>query len=88
MTHAQQIAVDRDELVSLEGMQAAAPARPLTSSRALRRIRRLLLAVFTSQYVLVAICVGLSVAGTLQYFVSPQIVGKFEAIAAALKRWR
>ena len=32
------------------------------------------------------ILVSLSVAGTLRYLVTPQIVEKFEAIAAALKR--
>jgi len=34
----------------------------------------------------VALLVGLSVAATLRYFVTPQIVAKFEAIATALRR--
>jgi len=38
------------------------------------------------RYTIVAILVSLSVAGTLRYQVTPQIVEKFEAIAAALKR--
>jgi hypothetical protein len=45
-----------------------------------------LLAVLTTQYTIVAIVVGLSVAGILRYQVTPQIVAKFEAIEAALKR--
>lgn len=50
-----------------------------------RRLRAIL-AVLTAQYTLVAIIVSLSVAGTLRYLVTPQIVAKFEMIAAALKR--
>ena len=44
-------------------------------------------AVLTAQYTLVALAVGLTVAGILRYLVTPQIVAKFEAIEAALKRW-
>lgn len=62
-----------------------AAARPPKIRR--RRLRAILLAVFTAQYTIVAIVVSLSVAGTLRYLVTPQIVEKFEAIAAALKRW-
>jgi hypothetical protein len=51
-----------------------------------RRLRVILLAALTAQYTIVAIVVSLSVAGTLRYLVTPQIVEKFEAIAAALKR--
>ena len=51
-----------------------------------RRLRGILLAVFTAQYTIVAIVVGLLAAGTLHYQVTPQIVEKFEAITAALKR--
>jgi hypothetical protein len=47
---------------------------------------RAILAVLTAQYTIVAIIVSLSVAGTLRYLVTPQIVAKFEMIAAALKR--
>ena len=42
--------------------------------------------MLTAQYTIVAIVVSLSVAGTLRYLVTPQIVAKFEMIAAALKR--
>ena len=51
-----------------------------------RRLRSILLAL-TAQYTIVAMIVGLSVAGILRYVVTPQIVAKFEAIEAALKRW-
>jgi len=51
----------------------------------LRRLGRMLL-VFAAQYIIVALLVGLSVAATLRYFVTPQIVAKFEAIATALRR--
>ena len=51
-----------------------------------RRLRAALVAVLTAQYTLVAIAVSLTVAGTLRYLVTPQIVAKFEAIEAALKR--
>jgi hypothetical protein len=51
-----------------------------------RRFRAALFAVFTAQYTLVAMVVGLTVAGVLRYLVTPQIVAKFEAIEAALKR--
>ena len=51
-----------------------------------RRLRAMFLAVLTAQYTLVAIIVGLTVAGILRYPVTPQIVAKFEAIEAAFKR--
>jgi hypothetical protein len=54
------------------------PARP-------RYLRMILLAMF-AQYTIVSLVVGLSVAGTLRYFVTPQIVAKFDALNAALKR--
>ena len=61
-----------------------AVARPSKVRR--RRLRAILLAVFTAQYTIVAIIVSLSVAGTLRYLVTPQIVAKFEAIDAAFRR--
>jgi hypothetical protein len=39
-----------------------------------------------AQYTIVAVVVGLSIAGILRYVVTPQIVARFEAIEAALKR--
>lgn len=51
-----------------------------------RRVRAVLLAALTAQYTIVAAIVSISVAVTLHYMVTPQIVEKFEAIAAALKR--
>jgi len=50
-----------------------------------RRLRSILLALMT-QYMIVAMVVGLSLASILRYVVTPQIVAKFEAIEAALKR--
>jgi hypothetical protein len=50
-----------------------------------RYLRMILLAIF-AQYTIVSLVVGLSVAGTLRYFVTPQIVAKFEALNAALRR--
>jgi hypothetical protein len=44
------------------------------------------LAVLVAQYTITSIIVGASVAATLRYFVTPQIVAKFEALAVALKR--
>jgi hypothetical protein len=67
---------DEDDLI------LAARSAPKIRRRPLRAI---LLAVFTAQYTIVAIVVSLSVACTLRYLVTPQIVAKFEAIAAALK---
>lgn len=67
-----------------ENAAILAAARPPKVRR--HRLRAILLAVFTAQYTIVAILVSLSVAGILRYQVTPQIVEKFEAIAAALKR--
>ena len=50
-----------------------------------RYLRMILLGMF-AQYTIVSLVVGLSVAGTLRYFVTPQIVAKFEALNAALRR--
>ena len=66
-----------------DGLMAVA-ARPPKVRR--RRLRAILLAVFTAQYTIVAILVSLSVAAALRYQVTPQIVEQFESIAAALKR--
>jgi hypothetical protein len=60
----------------------AVPRPPKARRRPLRRI---LLALAT-QYVIIATIVGLSVAATLHYLVTPQVVAQFEAIEAALKR--
>jgi hypothetical protein len=57
---------------------AKPPQRP-------RYLRMFLLAIF-AQYTIISIVVGVTVAGTLRYLVTPQITAKFEALAAALKR--
>ena len=51
-----------------------------------RRVLRAILLALMTQYVIIATVVGLSVAATLHYLVTPQIVAKFEAIEAAFKR--
>jgi len=58
-----------------------------TRPRRARRhpLRRVLLALLT-QYVIIATVVGLSVAATLHYVVTPKVVAQFEAIEAAFRR--
>jgi hypothetical protein len=69
---------------AVEGEDAAlAVARPRKVRR--RLLRRILLALAT-QYVIIATIVGLSVAATLHYLVTPQVVAQFEAIEAAFRR--
>jgi hypothetical protein len=70
---------------TVEGEDALvlAAAKPPKVRR--RRLRSIVLAL-TTQYTIVAVIVGLSVAGILRYVVTPQIVARFEAIEAALKR--
>jgi hypothetical protein len=50
----------------------------------LRALRKVLLGIIT-QYIIIAATVGLSLAATLHYYVTPQIVAQYEAIARALK---
>ena len=66
-----------------DGLIAVAASAPKVRRR---RLRAILLAVFTAQYTIVAILVSLSVAGVLRYQVTPQIVEQFETIVATLKR--
>jgi hypothetical protein len=71
---------------ALEGeeLTVQAPSRPPRASW--RRVGVIVLTIFVTQYTITTLLVGLSVAGTLRYFVTPQIVAKFEAIATALRR--
>ena len=64
------------------GIPRAAADRP--RSPWLRALRRVLLGIIT-QYIIIAVTVGLSLAATLHYYVTPQIVAQYEAIAKALK---
>ena len=50
-----------------------------------RPLRTILLALLT-QHIIIAGAVGLTVAVTLHYCVTPQIVATFETLEAALKR--
>ena len=61
---------------------AAAPSVPKPRRR---RLFAIVLAIATAQYTIVAAVVGSAVAGVLHYLVTPQVVARFEAIAAALK---
>jgi hypothetical protein len=69
--------------VESEDALLLAVARPPKVRR--RRLRSIVLALM-AQYTIVSMIVGLSVAGILRYVVTPQIVARFEAIEAALKR--
>lgn len=60
-----------------------AGARPPKVRR--RPLRAILLALLT-QYIIIACSVGLTVAVTLHYWVTPQIVATFETLEAAFKR--
>lgn len=71
---------------SVDHDDALAPATAAPTKIRRRRLRATLLAVLAAQYTIVAILVSLSVGATLHYLVTPQIVEKFEKIAAALKR--
>ena len=53
--------------------------------KARRGVRAILLALL-AQYVIVAGLVGATVAATLHYLVTPQIVATFETLEAAFKR--
>lgn len=49
-----------------------------------RPLRRILLTLLT-QYVIIATVVGLSLAATLHFVVTPKIVAQFEVIEAAFR---
>jgi hypothetical protein len=49
------------------------------------RLLRIVLLVAFSQYLIIALGVGLSLAATLRYYVTPQLLATFEAITKALK---
>jgi hypothetical protein len=71
---------------AVEGEDAGILAVASAPKTRRRRFRAAFMALLTAQYTIVAMIVGLSVAGILRYLVTPQIVAKFEAIEAALKR--
>jgi len=70
---------------TVEGEDALLPAAAKRPKVRRRRLRSILLTL-TTQYTIVAVVVGLSLAGILRYAVTPQIVARFEAIEAALNR--
>jgi hypothetical protein len=71
---------------AVEGEDAAILAVAAAPKPRRRRLRAAFMAVLTAQYTLVALAIGLTVAGILRYVVTPQIVARFEAIEAAFKR--
>jgi hypothetical protein len=73
-------------LSALEGEEAPLLAVEQPPRSRLRRVLMVVLAVLVAQYTITSMIVGVSVAATLRYFVTPQIVAKFEALATALKR--
>jgi hypothetical protein len=75
--------LEREELLETEDLLIPAVGR--RPHVWLRRLRGALLTVFTAQYTIVAIGVGLSVAATLHYLVTPKIVATFDALTVALK---
>lgn len=70
---------------TVEGEDALLLAAASAPKARRRRLRSILLALM-AQYTIVSMIVGLSVAGILHYVVTPQIVARFEAIEAALRR--
>jgi hypothetical protein len=70
---------------AVEGESAAILAVASAPKVRRRRLRSILLALM-AQYTIVAMIVGLTVAGILRYVVTPQVVARFEAIEAAFKR--
>jgi hypothetical protein len=70
-------ATDGEDAAILAASGAPKPRR--------RRLRSILLALM-AQYTIVAMLVGLTVAATLHYLVTPQVVAQFEAIEAAFRR--
>jgi len=75
----QPLGIVDDESVLL--LTAARPARARP-----RRLLSILLTILTAQYTIIAICVSLTAAAGLHYVAAPQIVARFEAVIAALKR--
>jgi hypothetical protein len=71
---------------TLEHDDAPPPiATPRPRSR-LRRIGAMVLMALIAPYTLIALVAGLSVAATLRYLVTPQIVATFVALNDALQR--
>jgi hypothetical protein len=73
-------------LSALEGEETLLLAAAQQPRSRWRRLLMVVLAVLAAQYTITSVIVGVSVAATLRYFVTPQIVAKFEALAVALKR--
>ncbi|MGH6677604.1 MAG: hypothetical protein ACREDL_01375 [Bradyrhizobium sp.] len=66
----------------------AAPAAAETSRRIWRRVLRTVLLAAVSQYVIIALAVGLPIAALLHYEVAPRLIATFETITTALDHSR
>jgi hypothetical protein len=65
--------------------EAAAQALAEPTRRIWPRVLRIVLLVVFSQYLIIALGVGLSLAATLRHYVTPQLLATFEAVTKALK---
>jgi hypothetical protein len=77
--------IDAAEIAAVD---IAPPARAVAGRRRspwLRALRKVLVGMIT-QYIIIGAAVGVSLAVTLHYYVTPQIVAQYEAIAKALRR--
>jgi hypothetical protein len=62
----------------------AAPTAVQASRRIRRRVLRMVLLAVFSQYVIIALAVGLPLAAVLHYEVAPRLIATFAAITTAL----
>ena len=71
--------------MSTTDSEEALPLAAAKPQKVRRRPLRKILLTLATQYVIIATIVGLSVAATLHYLVTPHVVAQFEAIDAAFK---
>jgi hypothetical protein len=77
---------ETEVVVASPGEAAEAPQAVADQTRrGWPRLLRIVLLVVFSQYLIIALGVGLSFAATLRYYVTPQLLATFEAVAKALK---
>jgi len=79
--------LDETEVAAASPGEAAAAPQALADQtrRGWPRVLRIVLLVVFSQYLIIALGVGLSFAATLRHFVTPRLLATFETIAKALK---
>jgi hypothetical protein len=76
---------ETDVVAASPGEAAEAPQAFEPTRRIWPQVLRIVLLVVFSQYMIIALGVGLSFAATLRHYVTPQLLATFEAIAKALK---